>query len=388
MQPAETPASETLALPALSEEGDGASEEDVELLTEEAAAAAVEQVQDLAAENNALRAEVARLRREQLTTLEARSELEVQLAGGKEAGGAREEFRELTAQLELLITENSLLETAKAEAEMAAKAAAANTGELQEALAEAIGSAQRARSEQEAASSAATKLRADVIAESEAREEAGARAARELARVKRLQHELASVRGEAGAAHKDKAAAQRDTERARMSASMTAATASDAAATAREREEDLVEWLRLAEERETRQDARVRELEGALAGREAEQRSLEERTRDAEEALLKFQQTSARSELLLARADDARKDAEAQASSLAARLERQAEIAAQQQLSSRQAASAAVEAHAKELLRVRDMAEADAKVAMEGATRLQAEIDGLRLQVLLLSSSS
>lgn len=246
------------------------------MLSDEAIASAFEQAQGLADENNSLRAELSKLRHAQLAALEKQTELELRLkAGGPgaEAGAVLEEFAELRGQLELLVRENSLLETAKNESERAVRDVTRQAAELQASLTEALAAATRAQREQEQAEMAGSAMRGEATAVAEARDEAEAERARERGRAKRLQQELVAARAEMSAAHRDRATAQQEAERVHAAAAVAAQEVALASSQSKAREEELVSRLQQATGEITLSQQQRAQVEEAAAARDAEARA-------------------------------------------------------------------------------------------------------------------
>ena len=125
-------------------------DEDETVTPEDALASAIKQLQALTAENAELRRDLAEQRTTHISLREANRELEWRCRAGGEGGdpeGAAEmaeEWRDMEQKVQLLLTENGILESAQREMQVALQREQANAIELQASHAEALGGAQRA----------------------------------------------------------------------------------------------------------------------------------------------------------------------------------------------------------------------------------------------------
>ena len=125
-------------------------DEDETVTPEDALASAIKQLQALTAENAELRRDLAEQRTTHISLREANRELEWRCRAGGEGGdpeGAAEmaeEWRGMEQKVQLLLTENGILESAQREMQVALQREQANAIELQASHAEALGGAQRA----------------------------------------------------------------------------------------------------------------------------------------------------------------------------------------------------------------------------------------------------
>merc|ERR1719272_628872 len=109
--------------------------------------------------------------------------------------------RDMEQKVQLLLTENGILESAQLDMQNALQREQANAIELQVSHAEALGGAQRAREAQLAAEEETRRAHAQAGELRDHAHEAQSVAATEAIAVQKLRHELAAVRGEAEAAH-------------------------------------------------------------------------------------------------------------------------------------------------------------------------------------------
>ena len=133
-------------------------DEDERVTPEDALANAIEQLRALTAENGTLRHDLAEQRTTHISLREANRELEWRCraggGGGDDPEGAAEMaegWRDMEQKVQLLLTENGILESAQLDMQNALQREQANAIELQVSHAEALGGAQRAREAQLAA---------------------------------------------------------------------------------------------------------------------------------------------------------------------------------------------------------------------------------------------
>ena len=105
-----------------------------------------------------------------------------------------DEWRDMEQRLQVLLTENGLLESAQVDTRLELQREQANVMELQASHAEALGAAQRAREAQLAAEDEARKAHAATTEVRERLREQEVISATETAAVKKLKHELDGIR--------------------------------------------------------------------------------------------------------------------------------------------------------------------------------------------------
>lgn len=182
-------------------------DEDETVTPEDALASAIKQLQALTAENAELRRDLAEQRTTHISLREANRELEWRCRAGGEGGdpeGAAEmaeEWRDMEQKVQLLLTENGILESAQREMQVALQREQANAIELQASHAEALGGAQRAREAQLVAEEETRRAQAEASALRDHAHEQQSVAATEAVAVQKLRQELTAVRAEAEAAH-------------------------------------------------------------------------------------------------------------------------------------------------------------------------------------------
>eukprot|EP00967_Tisochrysis_lutea_P007043 scaffold8376_cov33-Tisochrysis_lutea.AAC.4 len=374
------------------DEGHGGALEPDEhgLLSEHAVAQAMAQISMLAAENDALRARNAELLREAIATSERAAQLEVEVRGGAHLDGEGEgstaiEWVDMSARLQLLLTENSVLEADIVATKRALHVAEDGRAKAEEALAEALGATQRARASEEDALTRAAEAQMAVGTARDEAEAAQVDRAQETAKLEAALRELAASRAETAAAVAELGSMRRALDSMRTTA----------AAAARESEHQLA----LAADREAAHELRAAALERQLHNLEAVVADKEEsvglRSAELEEMAAQLASTheqmrlaeaeaaSAREEA--ARADEAAAEANERARVIGEKLERSTQLLERQVASAKAAAEVAARAHSAELAEARRLAteteaelraRAEASEARAEATRAQLSREG------------
>ena len=186
-------------------------------LAAEAISSVLRRVEQLAAENEALRGELAEERASRLGLLEANRELEWRVRTGTAAsvpaGSAQEEWEATEARLALLLAENNELESRERQTAEELRRERATTSQLMASHAEALATAQQAANAAEQADAKASEEAAAARDAADAAREAQALAAASDAALSNLRNELAAARAESQAAHREVAARRHEIER-------------------------------------------------------------------------------------------------------------------------------------------------------------------------------
>ena len=211
-------------------------------VTDEASAAnaisaVFERVSGLVAENEALRTALGEERTAHLALLEANRELEWRVrtgaAAGADTGEVRREWEEMETKLQLLLTENNLLEAREREAnEELRKEQRAHQFALAS-HAEALAAARQAADAADAADAAAREECEAAREASDAAREAQALAAASDLSLANLRNELVGTRAELVASHRLNAEQCTEVERLHAAAAMHAAEANEREAAAK-----------------------------------------------------------------------------------------------------------------------------------------------------------
>lgn len=184
----------------------------------ELVAQALEQVRALAGENDELRKQVAEHRQAHIAQLEANRELQWRLDAATDSAAAGDsasarDWKDVDAKLQLLLTENNVLEAHERQAVEELQAQQAAMRQLQLALGEAQTAAERAQSELRASETRCKSELARADRACELQREAERSCAASNTAISNLQRELEAAREEALHAHSETAGLRHEAER-------------------------------------------------------------------------------------------------------------------------------------------------------------------------------
>ena len=249
---------------------------------------ALAQVSKLAEDNARLRADLSEQRRTQIRLREANRELEWRclLTNDTNAAAApREEWREMEERLQLLITENGLLEEAARQAREAMQLEKAASLELRASHARATGELRRAQGAQAAAEDALRAERSRARDAHEAQQELASAASAEATATAHLRAELQAARQDAARAHRESAEMRARLEAAASETALERDGTSARDATLEAQRAELARQLAETRSHLDHSEAAARELREGGSAAAAEVGSLRERLRQAEEQI-------------------------------------------------------------------------------------------------------
>ena len=345
-----------------------------------AVASVFARVQELAEENEALRASLSEERTMRLGLLESNRELEWRVRTGASAGadasGARREWEDSEARLQLLLTENNLLEARERQTAEELRREQAISAKLLVSHAEAISAAKQAADAAHAADEAAREESEVAREASEAAREAHVLATSSEAALANLRNELTAVRAELHQALAENAVARQQLERLQTASLVAESKAHEHVANAR---------------------ASVTELRSQLVAQQQQQRQLEQLLAQARgeadghaAAAERMRASAARDEARVATqvAEDARRAAslgarreaelEERVGALSRRLEAHADELQRHSVASQKQVAKRVQAHSRTLSEAHESAQQDATLAAERELALHGVADELR----------
>ena len=346
-------------------------------------ASSLEHVEGVIAENEELRRRVSDLLHEQLALVETKEQLELKLrlGSGNDAAAVQAEWRALQEKLQLLMTENSLLETGATQSRREEERALSAVHQLELKLAETIGAALRSNEAAEAAeASAASDRERAARAESEIYA-ARAAADAEHAHLLRLQPELEAARADAAKSDLARVESQREAESARTEMLVSTTTSERLTARAKHHAAELEARAESLEAAAAKHLQEVSRIEGVVLEREAERAHLEaqlkEEEKKGEEAVRALARERTRFSSVAARLAES----EEACASLSAKLEQQAVLLSQQADSATRAARLSAERHAAELTKAKVSDEGEHQMAIAREKELLAKAELLRTQL-------
>ncbi|KAL1524857.1 hypothetical protein AB1Y20_019737 [Prymnesium parvum] len=354
------------------EEAAEAAEGSVE--ADDAVAHTLEQMKALALENDELRRQHAEQRHAHIALLEVNRELQWRLDALSDSAAAGEppserDWRDVDAKLQLLLTENNLLEARAREASEEAAAHAQSMHELQLAVAHAHAAAERAQ--EEAADAEARRVEAETRAEAavEREREAERRSAESTAAIGRLQRELEEAREQVLRAHCEAAEGRHEAERwnAHVSAGMAEATRREQLADAArvDMAAQLQEYKQRIQAFEDEWMGTDRIVQGHLEASENLSRELQL----SQDSVQRLEAGLAQCRGALERASVREAQLQGEVKQLSARLEQQAEMLARQAKLARTAAYETSQAGVKQLEEARAAAQREAQAMAERELR-------------------
>ena len=369
------------SLEALEREAAGMEEEEEPIAPEDALATAIEHLRGVSAENESLRTELAGQQQKEIALRESNRELEWKCragGGGVGPGSAAamaDEWRDMEQRLQVLVTENGLLENAQHDTQLALQREQANAMEMQASQAEALGAAQRARESQLAAEEETRKAHATTGEVRERLREQELIASTEARTVRKLKAELEAARAEAAAAHRDAIALQQKVDgQYRVQASATASASDRVAKLADERGKlhveleatqrragHLAQDLAAAQATDRQNGLLIEGLGGEL---EATRQALRQQQAEADAAIAKAREAEGTvAELLSNRQEMAR------------RLEEHSELLERQHEGAQVAAQSGARGHAEQLAEARSAAAREALVAEQAREELHGALE-------------
>ena len=343
-----------------------------------------ERVQELADENAELRRSQKAALRENLALSDANRELEWRVreagsaASGSDTSAVRGEFEQLEAKLQLLLTENNMLEARSRQSAEEVRDAQMAAARLQAAQREATDAARLATEDAASTANALRDERASARQSAEAAREAEVAAATANSAIASLRNELQASRRESSNAHRELTRLRTELERAQSAA------AASALAEARRRSEEK----RARDEIELALHEARTDLQRAETAAEASRRAAESHAQEAarvkeaaDSAQLEASEAIRTAQLASSSLAGRETELEQHVSDLSRKLELQAEVIARQGEAAKRSTERQAAEHAKTLEAAESRVRAEATLANERDALLHSECEALRVTI-------
>ena len=347
-----------------------------------AVASVFARVQELAEENEALRASLSEERTMRLGLLESNRELEWRVRTGASAGadasGARREWEDSEARLQLLLTENNLLEARERQTAEELRREQAISAKLLVSHAEAISAAKQAADAAHAADEAARE-ESEVAREApEAAREAHVLATSSEAALANLRNELTAVRAELHQALAENAVARQQLERLQTASLVAESKALEHAANARASVTELRSQLVAQQQQQRQLEQLLAQARGEADGHAAaaeRMRASADAARDEARVATQVAEEARRAAALGARREA---ELEERVGALSRRLEAHADELQRHSVASQKQVAKRVQAHSRTLSEAHEAAQKEATLAAERELALHGVADELR----------
>ena len=341
----------------------------------EAVASVFARVQELAEENEGLRAALGEERTAHLGLLESNRELEWRVRTGATAGadgsGARREWEDMEARLQLLLTENNLLEARERQtAEELRREQTLNAAESAAKL-QALGVAKQAAAAADAADAAAREECEASREAAEAAREAEALAAASEAALANQRKELAALRTELKQAYADNAACRREVERLHGAAALAENVASEKLQTAKALKAEVTSELDAAQAQAQQLERRLALALGESAGHASAAERMRSQAEQAQELAHQQLMAAQEAQRKVAAAAARESELEERVASLSNRVKDHADELQRFSVAAQRQAANSVQAHSRAVVEVQEEAKKQAGLAAEREVVLQ-----------------